>query len=109
MRREIAGEVTRVDVKATDNARDAELYDAIVMSGLSLSPAFPAIHPLAVIVILARKEFRFGGIYEPRLIGEKVVGRIDDLCTKPGLLEAHPLMKGIFALVVQAFSSCKRK
>ena len=105
MRRKIAGEVTRVNIESVYNAGNAEFHDAKVMSRLSFSSAFPAIHPLAVFVVLVRNKHGIGGIDEPGLIGEKVVACEDDLCTEPGLLEAHPLMKWIFDLIVQTFSS----
>ena len=108
MRRKIAGEVARVDIEPAYHARNTELHDAEVMSRFPFSSAFPAIHPLAVIVVLIRNKHGIGGIDKPGLVGEKVVGREDDLGAEPGLLEAHPLMKRIVDLVVQAFSSCNR-
>ncbi len=83
----IAGEMPGVDLEAGDPPRHAQTDHAPVVAGRPLATALPPVHPLAVFVILARNEDRLGGVDQPRLVGEEIVGRIDHLRPQPGLGE----------------------
>ena len=76
-----------VDLEAGDQPRHAEADHAPIVAGRPLAAALPAVHPLAVLVIFAGDEDRLGGVDQPRLVGEEIVGRIDHLGPEPGLGE----------------------
>ena len=65
----------------------AQPHHAPVVPGHALAAAFPAVHPLAVVVILAGDEHRLGRVDQPRLVGEEIVGGIDHLGPQPRLGE----------------------
>src|SRR5476649_1597498 len=55
-RREIAGEMAGIDIHALDHAGPPKTDGAMVVAFAALAPAFPAIHPFAVVVVFAGDE-----------------------------------------------------
>jgi len=54
----------------------------MIVAGTALAAAFPAIHPFAVIVVEVGDKDRLLRLDQPRLVGKKIVGRIDNLRTE---------------------------
>jgi hypothetical protein len=86
-RREIAGEMTGVNIEPDDRARQAELHHAVIVALGALAARFPAIHPLAVLVILAGNKDGRLGIQHPLLGREEIVGGEDRLRPQPPIGE----------------------
>ncbi len=57
-RRKIAGEMARVQIYAMNHAWPRQLNHAVVVPRGALAARFPAVHPFAVIVVLAGNEYR---------------------------------------------------
>ncbi len=74
-RREVAGEVAGIDVHALDHARPGQLDDAVVIAAVAAAARFPAVHPLAVVVVLAGNEDGRLGVEHAVLGREEFIGR----------------------------------
>ena len=85
--REIAGEMPGVDLEAMNLGQAGQADDAEIMPRTAPPARLPAVHPLAVRVVLAGDEDRIGGRDEPLLGGEEVVGCEDDPGAEPRLRE----------------------
>jgi len=48
----ISGEVTGIDIQATDDARYAKFDDAKVVARAALAATLPTVHPFAVVIVL---------------------------------------------------------
>ncbi len=84
MGRKIAGKMAGIDIKTMDDARHGEPDNAVIMTRHALAPAFPAVHPLAIVVIDVGQElcrFVLQHAVERR---EEIIRRI-----KPGGAEAR--------------------
>jgi hypothetical protein len=74
-----------VDVDTHDGSGQSQLHHAVIVSLVALAARFPAVHPLAVVIVLARNEHRRLGIEHPFLGCEKIVGGEDRLGPQPGI------------------------
>ncbi len=73
-RREIAGEEARVDVEQRDPAACAQPHDApVVRAAVASPPCLPAVHPLAVVVVLVGDEDRRAVLQHALLGAEELV------------------------------------
>jgi hypothetical protein len=88
-RREVAGEMARVDVDAADRARPRQLDDAEVVARRALAARFPAVHPLAVVVVLAGDELRRLRVEHALLRREEFVAREERFGAQPRICEIH--------------------
>ncbi|MGF6921286.1 hypothetical protein OKW28_005483 [Paraburkholderia sp. 40] len=88
-RREVAGEVARVEVESLDHAGPRELDDAPVVAGRALAARFPAVHPLAVVVVLARNEDGRFRIQHAVLRREEFVASLERLRAQTRVRQVH--------------------
>ncbi len=82
-RRVVAGEMAGVDVETVDDRRRGERDDRVVVARSALAPRFPAVHPLAVLVVFVRDEHRVVVGEHARRLGEKVVADGNDPGAEP--------------------------
>ncbi len=95
LRRKIPGEMTRIDIDAMDDTGHAEANNAVVVTRRAAAAAFPAVHPLAVVVVLVFDENGIGGLDQALLGGEELVARVRHAGAEARLLETNPCAERI--------------
>jgi hypothetical protein len=90
-RREIAGEMAGIDIEPDDGARQAQLHHAVIVAFGALAARFPAVHPFAVLIILAGNEHCGLGIEHALLGCEEIVGSEDRLRPQPCVGQVHQI------------------
>ncbi len=93
LRRVVARKKTRIDVEPVNHPGNTEAYDAVIVPGLALAAAFPAVHPLAVVIVAVFDEHRFGRVDQALLGPEEFVSGESDSRPEPRLLETDPLVE----------------
>jgi hypothetical protein len=88
-RREVAGEVARIEIDAMDHTRPREAHHAEIVAGRALAARFPAVHPLAVVVVLAGNEDGRLGVQHPVLRREEIVAGLERLRTETRVGKIH--------------------
>ena len=92
----VAGEMTRVDLEAGDDAGNAEADHAPVVAGPALAAALPAVHPLAVLVVFTGDELGLPRRDQAGPVAEDIVRGVDHLRPQPGLGQVDSVPAQIF-------------
>ena len=89
----IAREIRCIDIEAANDAGHTQTNDTMIVTRCAAAPALPAIHPLAMIIVLVVDECRLRGIDQAFFGREKFITRERHPRTESRLLESNKCVK----------------